>query len=118
MQDELIDRFGEYPDVVAYLLEIGFIKSYLDQVFVKVVDRKDQQLTVKFEPITKQLFLTQDYFAALSVTNLKARIAESQGLIELIFDVRNKKDFEILEGLRQFGEKLLAIKQEKMEKQD
>ena len=104
--------------VVAYLLEIGFIKSYLDQVFVKVVDRKDQQLTVKFEPMTKQLFLTQDYFAALSATNLKARIAESQGLIELIFDVRNKKDFEILEGLRQFGEKLLAIKQEKMEKQD
>ena len=99
-KDELIDRFGEYPDVVAYLLEIGFIKSYLDQVFVKVVDRKDQQLTVKFEPITKQLFLTQDYFAALSVTKLKARIAESQGLIELIFDVRNKKDFEILEGLR------------------
>ena len=118
LQDELIDRFGEYPDVVAYLLEIGFIKSYLDQVFVKVVDRKDNQLTVKFEPITKQLFLTQDYFAALSVTKLKARIAESQGLIELIFDVRNKKDFEILEGLRQFGEKLLAIKQEKMEKQD
>ena len=91
LQDELIDRFGEYPDVVAYLLEIGFIKSYLDQVFVKVVDRKDNQLTVKFEPITKQLFLTQDYFAALSATNLKARIAESQGLIELIFDVRNKK---------------------------
>ena len=118
LQDELIDRFGEYPDVVAYLLEIGFIKSYLDQVFVKVVDRKDQQLTVKFEPITKQLFLTQDYFVALSATNLKARIAESQGLIELIFDVRNKKDFEILEGLRQFGEKLLAIKQEKLENQD
>ena len=118
LQDELIDRFGEYPDVVAYLLEIGFIKSYLDQVFVKVVDRKDQQLTVKFEPITKQLFLTQDYFAALSVTKLKARIAESQGLIELIFDVQNKKDFEILEGLRQFGEKLLAIKQEKLENQD
>ena len=118
MQDELIDRFGEYPDVVAYLLEIGFIKSYLDQVFVKVVDRKDQQLTVKFEPITMQLFLTQDYFAALSVTKLKARIAESQGLIELIFDVKNKKDFEILEGLRQFGEKLLAIKQEKLENQD
>ena len=118
LQDELIDRFGEYPDVVAYLLEIGFIKSYLDQVFVKVVDRKDNQLTVKFEPITKQLFLTQDYFAALSATNLKARIAENQGLIELIFDVRNKKDFEILEGLRQFGEKLLAIKQEKLENQD
>ena len=26
LQDELIDRFGEYPDVVAYLLEIGLVK--------------------------------------------------------------------------------------------
>ena len=25
LQDELIDRFGEYPDVVAYLLEIGLV---------------------------------------------------------------------------------------------
>ncbi|HES7049382.1 TPA: transcription-repair coupling factor, partial [Streptococcus pyogenes] len=30
LQDELIDRFGEYPDQVAYLLEIGLLKAYLD----------------------------------------------------------------------------------------
>ena len=34
LQEELMDRFGEYPDVVAYLLEIGLVKSYLDKVFV------------------------------------------------------------------------------------
>ena len=36
----LMDRFGEYPDVVAYLLEIGLVKSYLDKVFVQRVERK------------------------------------------------------------------------------
>ena len=35
LQEELMDRFGEYPDVVAYLLEIGLVKSYLDKVFVE-----------------------------------------------------------------------------------
>ena len=50
LQDELIDRFGEYPDVVAYLLEIGLVKAYLDQVFVRLVERKQQKVTVKFEP--------------------------------------------------------------------
>ena len=40
LQDELIDRFGEYPDVVAYLLEIGLAKAYLDKVFVNRVERK------------------------------------------------------------------------------
>lgn len=110
LQEELIDRFGEYPDVVAYLLEIGLVKSYLDKVFVQRVERKDNKITIQFEKVTQRLFLAQDYFKALSVTNLKAGIAENKGLMELVFDVQNKKDYEILEGLLIFGESLLEIK--------
>ncbi|VOJ36700.1 transcription-repair coupling factor [Streptococcus pneumoniae] len=113
LQEELIDRFGEYPDVVAYLLEIGLIKSYLDKVFVQRVERKDNKITIQFEKVTQRLFLAQDYFKALSVTNLKAGIAENKGLMELVFDVQNKKDYEILEGLLIFGESLLEIKESK-----
>ena len=111
LQEELIDRFGEYPDVVAYLLEIGLVKSYLDKVFVQRVERKENKITVQFEKITQRLFLAQDYFKALSATNLKAAMAENEGLMELVFDVRNKKDHEILEGLLIFGESLLEIKE-------
>ncbi|HHD9243626.1 TPA: transcription-repair coupling factor, partial [Streptococcus pneumoniae] len=87
LQEELIDRFGEYPDVVAYLLEIGLVKSYLDKVFVQRVERKDNKrkdnkITIQFEKVTQRLFLAQDYFKALSVTNLKAGIAENKGLME------------------------------------
>lgn len=113
LQKELIDRFGEYPDVVAYLLEIGLVKSYLDKVFVQRVERKDNKITIQFEKVTQRLFLAQDYFKALSVTNLKAGIAENKGLMELVFDVQNKKDYEILEGLLIFGESLLEIKESK-----
>ena len=111
LQEELMDRFGEYPDVVAYLLEIGLVKSYLDKVFVQRVERKENKITVQFEKITQRLFLAQDYFKALSATNLKAAIAENKGLMEVVFDVRNKKDYEILEGLLIFGESLLEIKE-------
>lgn len=113
LQEELIDRFGEYPDVVAYLLEIGLVKSYLDKVFVQRVERKDNKITIQFEKVTQRLFLAQDYFKALSVTNLKAGIAENKGLMELVFDVQNKKNYEILEGLLIFGESLLEIKESK-----
>ena len=113
LQEELMDRFGEYPDVVAYLLEIGLVKSYLDKVFVERVERKDNKITVQFEKVTQRLFLAQDYFKALSATNLKAAIAENKGLMEVVFDVRNKKDYEILEGLLIFGESLLEIKESK-----
>ncbi|HEW3085158.1 TPA: transcription-repair coupling factor [Streptococcus pneumoniae] len=115
LQEELIDRFGEYPDVVAYLLEIGLVKSYLDKVFVQRVERKDNKITIQFEKVTQRLFLAQDYFKALSVTNLKAGIADNKGLMELVFDVQNKKDYEILEGLLIFGESLLEIKEFKEE---
>lgn len=115
LQEELIDRFGEYPDVVAYLLEIGLVKSCLDKVFVQRVERKDNKITIQFEKVTQRLFLAQDYFKALSVTNLKAGIAENKGLMELVFDVQNKKDYEILEGLLIFGESLLEIKEFKEE---
>ena len=113
LQEELMDRFGEYPDVVAYLLEIGLVKSYLDKVFVERVERKENKITVQFEKITQRLFLAQDYFKALSATNLKAAIAENRGLMEVVFDVRKKKDYEILEGLLIFGESLLEIKESK-----
>ncbi|HEU7999777.1 TPA: transcription-repair coupling factor [Streptococcus pneumoniae] len=115
LQEELIDRFGEYPDVVAYILEIGLVKSYLDKVFVQRVERKDNKITIQFEKVTQRLFLAQDYFKALSVTNLKAGIAENKELMELVFDVQNKKDYEILEGLLIFGESLLEIKESKEE---
>ncbi len=115
LQEELIDRFGEYPDVVAYLLEIGLVKSYLDKVFVQRVERKDNKITIQFEKVTQRLFLAQDYFKALSVTNLKAGIVENKELMELVFDVQNKKDYEILEGLLIFGESLLEIKESKEE---
>ena len=36
LQDELIDRFGEYPDQVAYLIEIGLVKAYLDAAFAEL----------------------------------------------------------------------------------
>ena len=113
LQEELIDRFGEYPDVVAYLLEIGLLKSYLDKSFVSLVERKQQTVVVRFEKMSQQIFLTQDYFEALAATTLKARIGESDKLIEVIFDVRQKKDYEILENLIQFGQKLVEIKQRK-----
>ncbi|HEN2224412.1 TPA: transcription-repair coupling factor, partial [Streptococcus agalactiae] len=72
LQDELIDRFGEYPDQVAYLLEIGLLKAYLDLAFTELVERKGNEISIIFEKASLKYFLTQDYFEALSKTQLKA----------------------------------------------
>lgn len=113
LQDELIDRFGEYPDQVAYLLEIGLVKSFMDKAFVEYVDKKQDKLTVRFEIVSRQYYLTQDYFEALSKTKLKASISENKGQIDIIFTVKGLKDYQILEELNQFGQALVAIKERK-----
>ncbi|WP_444811641.1 transcription-repair coupling factor [Streptococcus canis] len=110
LQDEIMDRFGEYPDQVAYLLEIGLLKYYMDNAFAELLERKNNQVTVRFENASLHYFLTQDYFEALSKTHLKAKISEYHGKIDIVFDVRHQKDYTILEELMLFGESLSEIK--------
>ncbi|MCK6289475.1 transcription-repair coupling factor, partial [Streptococcus agalactiae] len=90
LQDELIDRFGEYPDQVAYLLEIGLLKAYLDLAFTELVERKGNEISILFEKASLKYFLTQDYFEALSKTQLKARISETNGKMEVVFNIKHK----------------------------
>lgn len=116
LQDEIMDRFGEYPDQVAYLLEIGLLKSYMDSAFAELLERRDKRVIVRFEKVSLTHYLTQDYFEALSKTSLKAKISENSGKIDIIFDVRQKKDYEILEELMLFGEMLREIKDRKARK--
>ena len=118
LQEELIDRFGEYPDQVAYLLEIGLLKAFMDQAFAELVERKDNQVTVRFEKASLKYYMTQDYFEALSKTSLKARISENNGKIDIIFNVKNVKDYSILEEMMLFGEMLSEIKNRKESKSD
>ncbi|EGJ26733.1 transcription-repair coupling factor [Streptococcus porcinus] len=116
LQEEIIDRFGEYPDQVAYLLEIGLLKYYMDKAFAELVERKGNQVIVRFEKVSLTYYLTQDYFEALAKTTLKARISETNGKIDIIFDIKYKKDYDILEELMLFGECLGEIKDRKTRK--
>lgn len=113
LQDELIDRFGEYPDQVAYLLEIGLLKAYLDLAFTELVERKGNEISILFEKASLKYFLTQDYFEALSKTQLKARISETNGKMEVVFNIKHKKNYEIIKELLKFAECFIEIKSRK-----
>ena len=89
----------------------------MDAAFAELVERKNDTIIVRFEKVSLKFFLTQDYFEAISKTNLKARISDNQGKVEIIFDVRNKKDYEILEELKIFGQTFMEIKKRKEKKE-
>ena len=89
----------------------------MDAAFAELVDRKNDSIIVRFEKASLKFFLTQDYFEAISKTHLKARISDNKGKVEITFDVRNKKDYEILEELKIFGQTFMEIKERKEKKE-
>jgi transcription-repair coupling factor (superfamily II helicase) len=49
LQEEMIDRFGEYPDEVAYLFQISEIKVYAKQNRVESIKQNKQQIDILFD---------------------------------------------------------------------
>ncbi|MBA2876709.1 transcription-repair coupling factor [Thermaerobacillus caldiproteolyticus] len=48
LRDEMIDRFGEYPDEVAYLFQIAEIKVYSKQSGIELIKQHKQQIDLLF----------------------------------------------------------------------
>lgn len=49
LQEEMIDRFGEYPDEVAYLFQVAEIKVYAKQNRVQSIKQQKEQITILFD---------------------------------------------------------------------
>ena len=74
VQDDLIDRFGEYPQAVANLLEIGLLKVYADQALVEEIQQKGRRINVIFTATKTQQVMPKQLLQALAVTKLNATI--------------------------------------------
>ncbi|MDN6111613.1 MAG: transcription-repair coupling factor, partial [Tetragenococcus halophilus] len=72
LQDDLLDRFGEFPDEVAHLLAIGEMKMNADRALVEKITKIDQTLVVSLSKIGTNKFSVEQLFSALSSTKLKA----------------------------------------------
>lgn len=113
LQDELIDRFGDYPKEVANLLLISLLKTTLEGLFVDVLEQTETMILLRFAKKAQTLFLSQDYFKALSATRLKASISDYQGKVEVRFQIKGFDETSLLEELLAFAECFMTIKQDK-----
>lgn len=74
IQDDLIDRFGEYPDEVADLIEIGLIKNYAEKSQIETIKRQDGTAVVTFSKMGTVRIQGPAIFEALSKMPLKAQV--------------------------------------------
>ena len=47
--DDFIDRFGDFPDEVSALAEVGLIKHYANEIDVVSIKRKDNSVTITID---------------------------------------------------------------------
>lgn len=90
LQEELVDRFGEYPDEIAYLIEIGLLKCFADNALIEKIDRNKQGVVISMEKAANTAYDPQEFFEALAVTTLKASVGEVSGRMVFKFKIEPK----------------------------
>lgn len=70
VQDDLIDRFGDYPDEVSNLLEIGLLKTDADKALVDQIFQKKDEIMIVFSKKATTRLSGSQFLAAVSQTKL------------------------------------------------
>lgn len=102
LEDELIDRFGDYPDEVAYLLMVARLKVACLATGIEKVERQNEQLLVSLTPEASRLYQPEQYMNALQETKLKVRFKPSDKQMMLTFNIMKQPVSNWLTEIWQF----------------
>lgn len=94
LQDDMIDRFGDYPQEVSDLMAVGEIKMYGERALVeKIVQekhRRDQTVTVIFSAKASSQVPGPEFFRALQDIPVKVDVKMKKDKIHVIFFLDKK----------------------------
>lgn len=103
IQGDLIDRYGDYPQPVANLIEVGKVKFYADLALIeKIKHQKDQLYIYLSAEATAKLDMRQ-ILKSLSLTKFKATVnpVDDKTVIRLVIQPKMTQD-DWLEQLTTF----------------
>nr|WP_089089488.1 transcription-repair coupling factor [Secundilactobacillus pentosiphilus] len=110
VQNDLIDRFGEYPDEVTNLLAISQVKIQADEALIEKIHRMKDQIEMTFSEKGTSCFSGEDVFKALSNTKLKATVGLSNHKLVVKLVIQPKMDAQNwMAELNQFVKALSEI---------
>lgn len=111
LDEELMDRFGEPPKEVQWLLVIGTIKTYAQELQLRRIQKVRQEIQLVFSASHVQKTLTPAIFKALGDLPFQVRMrSNSQAQLELILGTGELSVDAWLDGLQQF---LARLRQDK-----
>lgn len=90
LQDDLIDRFGEFPDEVAHLLMVGLLKCYAEQQHVVKIMRHNQQVVLTYAPEQSASLSGAVLLEQLSHTQLPTTVQTSGQSLRVVCDISGR----------------------------
>ncbi len=102
LQDQLIDRFGEFPSEVADLLDIALIKHYGLMSGVNLIKQQGQWVHLFFNPIASDVLKGPHVFEALQDIKLRAEIGMEGAQLKVSLLIQGKPSYQWLDMVRKF----------------
>lgn len=112
LQDELIDRFGEYPQEVADLLTVGLLKMYSESALVEVIKRENNRVAVTFSADGMQSLPLPEVFKALKNITLQTDMSTEKQLTVEFRLRKSLSDNEWLDSILHFVKNISAFREE------
>ncbi|MGX7108795.1 transcription-repair coupling factor [Facklamia miroungae] len=100
VQDQLIDRYGEYPDQVADLLDIALLRHLADQIGVLTIKKQHQYVILTFDEKATQFFYGPNIYEALQDVKAREVITKPKDRMLVKLTIQGLKSYEILSVLK------------------
>lgn len=111
IQDDLLDRFGEFPDEVSHLLTIGQIKMDGDRALLETIRKQDDKIRFTLSKAGTKLYSVEQLFEALGATKLKATMGVDREKMNIILTIEKKMGQAVwLHEVQEFVKALRAEK--------
>lgn len=104
IQEQLIDRFGEFPDEVANLLEVALIRYYAQEAGISMIKQQGVWVKVTFTPEASQFFVGPNVYEALQDIPTKVKVDWDSELLTVQFLIQGKAVDQWLNYLKKFAQ--------------
>ncbi|MGF3066885.1 transcription-repair coupling factor [Facklamia sp. P13055] len=117
VQDQLIDRYGEYPDQVADLLDIALLRYLASQTGMLTIKRQHQYVVLTFSEEATQFFYGPNIYQALQDVQARETVTKPKDRMLVKLTIQGKESYEILSLLKKLLEQAYQIKQNYQQRQ-
>lgn len=102
LQDELIDRFGEFPDEVSDLLDIALIKHFAIQAGIVSFKQVKHEIIASFNTQATNYLQGAKIFEALQNVPLQAKVQINQDKLAVSLNIQKQANDQWLAALIRF----------------